>query len=164
MTKSARVKPLPPAPDELEGLWDVCRVIPLVPRGEEDCCTRLVVRGDVPSRDLARTWLSFLEGLGLVAERDGQFHRTRRESEQGDLAIAFVDGVFGAVEVLDILDRAGPLAAGAAFERFEPSVPHWERSRDPDWRASWRRRTGDLLEWLVLLGCVERTPEGYASS
>lgn len=157
-----RLKPVPPAPGDRDALWAHREAVPLVPKPEDDCCARLVDRRGVPSRDEARTWLTFLRALGLVAEDDRGFHRTRTDPAPEELADRFRERVFGAREVLSALAAAdGALDAGAVFERFEPTVPHWERHKDPAWRRSWRERVGRLLDWAALLGLATETPDGY---
>lgn len=152
-----RVKPLPEPPDDLAIVEDARSALPLVPGTETDCCARLGDRLDLP-RDDARTWLTFLRGLGLVEEVEAGFVRTR---DDPDLPRSFREGIFGATEALDALGD-DPLTADALFERIEGHVPEWERHKRPGaWRGEWRERTRRLLDWLVLLGLAHRTPEGY---
>jgi hypothetical protein len=156
-----RFKLVPAAPDSLEEVAEAQRAVPLVPGTEDDCCARLVRRRGFPSRDVARTWLTFLRALGLAAERDSGFVRRSREPTPAYLREAFLDGVYGAREVRDVLG-AEPLDADAVFERFEERVPAWEHHKDPTgWRETWHERVGHLLEWLVLLDVAERRGDGY---
>lgn len=159
-----RRKPVPPAPGDLDGLATVRAAVPLVPGSVEDCCSRLVARADVPSRDEARTWLTFLEALGLAQETDRGFARTRDpdDPDRERLADAFLSGVYGAREVLAILEASDrPLDLDGAFEAFREHVPNWERMRSEDWEREWRRRVDHLLSWAVLLGLARETGEGY---
>jgi len=158
-----RVKPIPPPPDDLDAVRAAQRAVPLVPGSEADCCALLVERLDLRSRDVARTWLTFLRGLGLVAEGDRGFVRTRVEVDRERLAGGLLDGVFPARELLDALD-AGPVTGDAAFEAVEDAIPPWERAKDHDWRGTWRTRVSYLLDWLVMAGLAERVEGEYVRS
>lgn len=152
-----RVKHVPPAPASLETLEAARQAIPIVPGGEADCCTRLMDRLDVPSRDRARVWLTFLRGLGLVDAGPNGFVRT---SGDVDLSDAFRDGVYGAREVIEVLEaEADPLSADIVLQRVR--IPEWERRRYQDSEAVWRDRISNVLDWLVLLGEARRTDAGY---
>lgn len=156
-----RLKPVPEPPRDLEDVETARGAVPLVPGSEDDCCARLMERYGLQRRDEARTWLTFLRALGLVERGASGFTRTREEVEREALAEAFAEGVFGAREVLDVLAEAGePLTPGEVFERFEPTIPEWERHKNA-WRETWRERVRQLLEWAVLLGLVERVDEEY---
>jgi hypothetical protein len=159
-----RFKLVPEPPDATARLAEAQRAVPLVPGTEDDCCARLVRRLDVPSRDVARTWLTFLRALELVEERDAGFVRRAQDPTTDHLRRAFVDRVYGAREVLDVLGSE-PQDADAVFERFEERVPEWEHYKDPaGWRETWRERVGRLLEWAVLLGLADRRQGGYVVS
>jgi hypothetical protein len=156
-----RFKLVPQAPESVAVVADAQRAVPLVPGTEADCCARLMRRLDLPSRDVARTWLTFLRALGLAAERESGFVRLPHEPTRSSLATALLDGVYGARELVDALG-AEPTTADAVFERFEPRIPEWERHKDPSgWRETWRERVDRLLDWLVLVGVVERRDDGY---
>jgi len=157
-------KVVPPAPDSLEALETARRAVPLVPRSETDCCTRVMDRAGVPARDGAKEWLTFMRALGLVDEAERGYHRTRESLEPERLAAAFRERVYGAEDLLDALDAGKPVSAHGAFERSVDSVPAWERQRHADWREVWRERVGRLLDWAVLFGLAERTDEGYVRS
>lgn len=157
-----RIKPLPEPPDDLARVTDARRAIPLVPAAERECVARLMGELPLASRDQARAWLTFLRGLGYIEAGRRGYHRTN--SSVPELAVAFVDGVYGGREILEILAGAEePLQPSAVFDRFEPHIPPWERRRDSDWRATWRPRVTCRLAWLVALGLVDRTSEGYVS-
>ncbi|PSQ19548.1 hypothetical protein BRD00_01395 [Halobacteriales archaeon QS_8_69_26] len=159
-----RRKPVPPVPDSLDRVAEVRGAVPLVPGSVEDCCSRLVGRAGVPSRDEARTWLTFLSALGLVAESDRGFARTREPADPDSetLARAFREGVYGAREVLELLVAADePLDADAVFEEFREHVPNWERMRDDAWERTWRERVARLLGWAALLGLVREAEGSY---
>lgn len=155
-----RVKPVPPPPDDLDAVRAAQRSIPLVPGSEVDCCTRLMDTLDLPSRDLARTWLTFLRGLGLVFEGERGFVRTDLEPDGETLARELTTGVFGARELCSALGDY-PRSAEAAIDVLLEAVPRWERDRDPTWRETWRTRGQHLLGWLVLVGRVDWVAGGY---
>lgn len=162
-----RVKPVPAPPGSADRLFEIRDALPLVPEPEESCCERLVDRSDVEDAESARDWLSFLRGLGLAAEGDSGYYRTRDDladpDDPGGLSEPLLEGVYGAREVREILAESGePLTAEAVFERFE-AVPRWERHRNPDWEAVWRERVERLLGWLVLVELAEREGEAYAA-
>ena len=161
-----RFKLVPEPPEELETVYDARRAVPLVPGTEDDCCARLMRKLAFPSRDVARTWLTFLRALELAQEGPAGFTRTRTEATQEDLARAFRTRVFGASEVLSSLEAADePLTGVEAFERFRHRVPQWERHKNPDtWEDGWRERVERILEWAVLLELAERTDAGYRST
>ncbi|MFK8213442.1 hypothetical protein [Haloferax volcanii] len=157
-----RRKPVPPAPDALDRLWDAHRAVPLIPGSEDDCCGRVATRLDV-TPDEGRDWLVFCQSLGLAREVSRGFERVRDDPDAGDLRRAFEENVFGAREVLDALN-AEPMSADAVFDAFEPTVPNWERHRDPEgWESRWRDRVTRLLDWAVLFGAAARKPDGYVA-
>ncbi len=160
-----RFKPVPDAPGSLDAVAAARRAVPLVPDSEDDCCARLARRCDLPSRDAARTWLTFLRALDLAEEtEDGKFRR-RADPEPDRLREAFVERVFGARELLAALDAADdPLTADAAFDALRGRVPAWERHRSASWEADWRDRTERLLEWAELLGLAEKRDGGYVAA
>ncbi|SFR93797.1 hypothetical protein SAMN05216559_1376 [Halomicrobium zhouii] len=141
-------------------LRDVQAALPLVPGTVEDCCSRIRDRTGLPSRDVAREYLTFAQALGLAAEGDRGFHRTREDPSEDDLADRFLEHVFGAREVVDALDE-GSKTVAETFEAMRDVVPRWERDRHTDWEAEWLDRTERLLEWAVEFGLVERSEDGY---
>lgn len=157
-----KVKVVPPAPDDLDGLVRVRDALPLVPDAEESCCARLVRDAGVADEATAREWLPFLVALGLAEESERGYARVRDEVERDRLAERFREGVYAADEALALLAAAdGPLDADAAFDRLRDRVPTWERERSADWEAVWRDRTARLLEWAALLGLAEETDDGF---
>lgn len=158
-----RVKPIPPPPADLDVVRRARRAIPLVPGTEADCCGRLVDALDLQSRDVARTWLTFLRGLDFVREGAGGFVRTGVDVDREALARGLSEGVFPARELLDVLGSE-PITTEAAFDAIEISIPRWERAKDPGWRETWRARVGYLLEWFVLAGLAEHEDGGYVRS
>jgi len=152
-----RVKAVPTPPESLETVEAAQRAIPLVPGTEDDCCARIMGRIDLGARDEARVWLTFLRGLGLVREGPNGYVRTRSSV---DLPSAFQEGIYGAAELIELLDEADdPLSVSTATARFD--IPEWEQRRYQDPEAVWRERVRSILEWLVLLGEVRRTGDGY---
>jgi len=151
-----KFKPVPPAPEAFAYVERVQRAVPLVPGTEDDCCARLVDRLDLPSRDTARTWLTFLRALELAEETPSGYRRTDAAPTVSGCREALLTRVFAADAVRETLAEAGPLTAAAAFERVRERVPTWERHRDTEWTDTWRERVSHLLDWLVLLGAAER--------
>jgi hypothetical protein len=120
-------------------------------------------RLDLPSRDVARTWLTFLRALELATETPSGFKRLRTDPTPEHLREAFRERVFGAEETLAALGAADDdLTAESAFERFRDAVPEWERHKHPrSWDEVWRERHGRLLEWLALLGLAAKNDDRY---
>jgi hypothetical protein len=158
---SVRFKPVPAPPAERSVLGAAQAALPLVPKGEVDCCRRLQGRVEgIGGRDVARRWLTFLRALGLATRVDGRFTRTERDADDEAVAAAFRDRVFGAREVLAALE-GGELDADGAFEAVAPAVPAWERERHGDWTAVYRERAARLLDWAVVLGLARRSGDRY---
>jgi len=134
--------------------------IPLVPDSEADCCRAIQTATDVSDRETAREYLVFLQALGLVAESDRGYYRTRNDPDRADLATAFEESVFG-VDVLLATLGSEPVDADAAFDALRDEIPRWERERHADWEAIWLERVTNLLEWAVLFGLAEKTADGY---
>jgi hypothetical protein len=157
-----RLKPLPEAPNDLDAVADAQSAVPLVPGSENDCCARLMRREGHESRDVARTWLTFLRALELAAETDSGFKRTQREPTAENIRGSFRERVFGASETLSVLQDADePLSAERVFERLRDTVPGWERERRRQWVEHWTDRTERLLDWLVLLDLATRVDGSY---
>lgn len=164
-----RLKPLPEPPAELEdgrtafdAVADAQSAVPLVPGSENDCCARLMRREGFESRDVARSWLTFLRALELAEETDSGFKRTDREPTRENVRESFRERVFGARETLDVLREAEePLTDESAFDRVRDTVPGWERERRRTWVEHWEARTARLLDWLVILDLAERVDGGY---
>ncbi|ELZ33526.1 hypothetical protein C474_05580 [Halogeometricum pallidum JCM 14848] len=157
-----KFKLVPAPPDELGFVADAQRAVPLVPGTEDDCCARLLRRLDLPSRDVARTWLTFLRALELAEETaDGSFVRLQREPTETHLRDAFRRRVYGASDVLDALSP-DPKTVEDVFAGFDDRVPAWERHRAVEnWRDVWTERVGRILDWLVLLGLAAAEGSGY---
>jgi hypothetical protein len=160
-----RLKPVPPAPEDLDRLWAARRGVPLVPGSEDDCCARIRDRLGLAGRDEARTWLTFLRALDLAEETSTGYARTREEVDPAALARRFESGVFAAREVLDAVAADDqPVGLDAVFEAVEGVVPRWERQKGPGWRDRWRERVARILAWAALLGLVERVDGGYRAT
>ncbi|WP_248897950.1 hypothetical protein [Haloplanus halobius] len=162
-----KFKLVPPVPDEFAFVERAQRAVPLVPGTEDDCCARLMDRLDIPSRDVARTWLTFLRALELAEETPSGFRRTDTEATGKQCRETLLDRVFGAAAVRDALrDAADPLTVDEAFAAVRETVPVWERHKNPSrWEGIWHERVGHLLDWLVLLDVAERVdadPARYA--
>lgn len=154
-----------PEPRSIEFVGEAQRALPLVPSTENDCCARLVDRTDLPARDTAREWLTFLRALGLAEETSSGFRRLRRDPDSADLARAFRERIFGAETILDILDTADEfLDVDAVFERFRHRVPNWERHRRSDWEGEWHERVRRLLGWSVEFDLTERVNDRYQAA
>lgn len=149
-----RYKVAPPA-QSLDFLRTARNAIPLVPGDEADCCVAIQRATDVPDRDQAREYLTFLQALGLVAESGRGYHRTGDELDRAALATAYRGEVFLVGELVEAVE-AGADSAEAAFERVRDEIPRWERERDPEWQSEWRTRVARLLEWGVVFGALVR--------
>jgi hypothetical protein len=154
-----RYKVAPPARSR-SFLRTAREAIPLVPDSEADCCRAIQTATDVSDRETAQKYLVFLQALGLVAESDRGYYRTRTDPERADLAAAFEESVFGADVLLVALDPE-PIDADVAFDTLRDEIPRWERERHTDWEAVWRARVTNLLEWAATFGLAEKTADGY---
>ena len=151
-----KFKLVPAAPGEFAFVERAQRAVPLVPGAEDDCCARLMDRLDLPSRDVARTWLTFLRALELAAETPSGFRRTDVDPTVEGCRAALLDRVFAAAAVRDALDD-DPRTVDEVFGTLRETVPVWERHKNPSrWESVWRDRVGDLLSWLVLLDAAAR--------
>lgn len=166
-----KFKLVPEPPETLDRVRDAQRAVPLVPGSEDDCCARLMRRVGFRSRDVARTWLTFLRALDLAEETPDGFTRLRADPTPEHVRERFLSGVYGATDLADALLAAageggsdGALPADDAFDRFADRVPDWERHRTDDWESVWRERVGRLLGWFVLLGLAEERADGYAAT
>ncbi|QZP37497.1 hypothetical protein [Halobaculum magnesiiphilum] len=176
-----KFKLVPEAPEALGFVADAQAAVPLVPGSEDDCCARLMRRLGLRSRDVARTWLTFLRALDLAEETEDGFKRLRADPTPAYLREQFLTGVYGAGDVADALlaadaegksdpdresdpDEANGLAADEAFAVFVDRVPNWERYRTDDWESVWRERVERHLAWFVLLDLAERRGDAYAAT
>lgn len=155
-----RLKPVPD-PDTDVTLGEAQSAVPLVPAATDDCCQRLVSLTRIESVDAARTWLTFLRALGLVREVSTGYVRMERDPTDPTVPEAFVSSVYGAREVLDILEGAErPLTPDLVFDRVD-LVPRWAGHRERNTDATWRDRIESLLQWAVHFGLATSTDEGY---
>ncbi len=157
-----RYKVAPPA-RSLDFLRTARAAIPLVPDGAADCCMAIQRATDVSDRERAREYLTLLRALGLVAETDRGYHRTRNDLDRGALATAYRDRVFLVAELFEAVE-AGADSPAAAFEAVRGAIPRWERERDPEWEESWRDRVEQLLHWAVVFDCLTAEDGRFAVS
>ncbi|NHN65722.1 hypothetical protein G9463_20995 [Haloarcula sp. JP-Z28] len=154
-----RYKVAPPARSR-SFLETAREAIPLVPDSEGDCCRAIQTATDISDRETAQKYLVLLQALGLVAESERGYYRTRTDPDQSALAAAFEESVFG-VDVLVAALDSEPVAAAAAFDALRDEIPRWERERHTDWESVWQERTANLLEWAVVFGLAQKTDDGY---
>ena len=164
-----KFKLVPEPPARLGLVADAQAAVPLVPGSEDDCCARLMRRVGFRSRDVARTWLTFLRALELATETPEGFKRLRAEPTADYLREHLLAGVYGASDVADALLAAdaeghGPLSVDDAVEGFADRVPDWERYRTTEWADVWRERVAHLLGWFVLLDLAAERDEGYVAT
>jgi hypothetical protein len=151
-----------PEPRSRTFLAEVRAAVPLVPGSVEDCCQRVVARTDVPGRDDAREWLTFLRALGLVEETGSGYRRTREDPDDA-LAANFRQRVHLADDVVAALGDE-PRNADDVFAAVREAVPRWERDRHDDWEAVWRDRVARLLGWAAVFGLAAERDGGYLRS
>ncbi|WP_277541969.1 hypothetical protein [Haloarcula laminariae] len=154
-----RYKVAPPA-RSLDFLRTARGAIPLVPDGAADCCLAIQRATDVSERERAREYLTFLQALGLVAETDRGYHRTRAEPDRDALATAYREEVFLVAELHEAVE-GGADSPATAFEAVRERVPRWERERDPEWERNWRARVDNLLGWAVVFGSLVRADDRF---
>lgn len=149
-----RYRQLPPAGDRsaIERVW---QAVPADPAETTDCCARLCERTPVECREHASEWLVFLSALGCVSDDGDGYYRRVDSLDTQALGDRFEARVFGASEVLKILDAAAePLA-----------IPDIRARLDDDHRRRINRaREGyldRLLAWGVAFGRFESTATGY---
>jgi len=161
-----RFKLVPAAPDSLAAVREAQGAVPLVPGSEDDCCARLQRRCGYPSRDVSRTWLTFLRALELAEETPSGFRRLRVDPTPERLRAAFLDRVFLAADALAALVAADePLDADALFAAVRGEIPTWEHHKNPDtWQTVWRDRLGTHLDWFALLDLAERVDGGFLAT
>lgn len=169
-----KFKLVPEAPETVAFVADAQAAVPMVPGSEDDCCARLMRRLGFRSRDVARTWLTFLRALGLAEETDDGFKRLPGDPTPAYVREQFLAGVYGAGDVADAIlaaegtgdsdgDATG-LTVDEAFAAFVDRVPNWERFRTDDWESVWRDRVGRHLAWFALLDLAEERDGAYVST
>jgi hypothetical protein len=160
-----KFKVLPAPVESVEAVVDMQAAVPLVPDEETSCCTRLMQRTDVSAQDRAKEWLTFLRALRLVEEDGGKYHRLQRETDSDALRQAFLERIYLAEDVTELLKAADePLDLDAVFERLTDRLPQWEQLRHTDPEAVWRERVYRILEWAVTFGFAERADGGYVAA
>lgn len=123
---------------------------------------RVISAGVAGARDEAKEWLTFCRALGLVVESDRGYHRAGGGGfDRGTLGTRFREHVFGAEEVLTVLEERGAVTVEEAFEAIRERVPDWERQRHDDFERIWHERVERLLGWAVLFGLAEREEGTY---
>jgi len=157
-----RYKVAPPT-RSLDFLRTARDAIPLVPDDEGDCCAAIQRATDVSDREQARAYLTFLQALGLVAESERGYHRTRETLDSEALATAYRERVFLVDELLTAVEAGGD-SPGAAFEAVREEIPRWERERDPEWEQNWQDRVEQLLGWAVVFGSLTRERDRFVPS
>ncbi|MFC6955486.1 hypothetical protein [Halorubellus litoreus] len=157
-----RFKHVPRPPESVDRVFESRQAVPLVPDTQDDCCTRLMERVGFPERDEAAKWLTFLRALGLVAEHERGYARTREDVDPVELAERFLEGVYLAPAVRDAVAAADePVSADAVFDAVADRVPQYERNKYPtNWREVWGETVARELDWLVLFGELETTDDG----
>jgi hypothetical protein len=160
-----KFKVLPAPVESVEAVVDMQAAVPLVPDEETSCCARLMQRTDVSAQDRAKEWLTFLRALRLVEEDGGKYHRLQREADSDALRQAFLERIYLAEDVTELLKAADePLDLDAVFERLTDRLPQWEQLRHTDPEAVWRERVYRILEWAVTFGFAERADGGYVAA
>lgn len=173
-----KFKLVPEAPETVAFVADAQAAVPMVPGSEDDCCARLMRRLGFRSRDVARTWLTFLRALGLAEETDDGFKRLPADPTPGYVREQFLSGVYGAGDVADALlaaegteeatgnsdEGGGGLTVDEAFAAFVDRVPNWERFRTNDWESVWRERVERHLAWFALLDLAEERDGAYVAT
>jgi hypothetical protein len=160
-----KFKVLPEPVESVETVAEMQAAVPLVPDEETSCCARVIQRTGVGSQDRAKEWLTFLRALRLVEEDDGKYHRLQRDADPDDLREAFLERVYLAEGVVDLLEAAeDSLDRDAVFDRLTDRLPQWERLRHTDPEAVWHERTYRILEWAVVFGLAERADGGYVAA
>ena len=157
-----RYKVAPPT-RSLDFLRTARDAIPLVPDDEGDCYAAIQRATDVSDREQARAYLTFLQALGLVAESERGYHRTRETLDSEALATAYRERVFLVDELLTAVG-AGADSPGAAFEAVREEVPRWERERERGWEQNWRDQVEQLLGWAVVFGSLTRERDHFVPS
>ena len=147
-----RFKPVPEPPASLAELDAVRKAVPSEPDPDADCCGLVRAELGLDERSQAADWLTFLRALGLVEERSGVYVRTGGDVNRERLAEAFRVYVYGAREVLDVLESEGePLDTDEAVTRIKM-------------RRIDRQHVERVLEWAVLLGLAERENARHRSN
>lgn len=157
-----RVKPVPAPLEDLETIETAHEAIPLVAKPEDDCCARLQSALGVASRDEARRWLVFLTGLELVSESESGYHRVRTAIDLPKLQEAFLSGVYGGREIMEVLDSETSVPLETVIEHYETRRPTWERLQSGS-EGDWTGKVQRLLDWLVLLELATRDRDGYSA-
>ena len=146
-----RFKPVPEPPESLDEVEAARRAVPPEPDPDADCCALVRAELDLPRRDQAADWLTFMRALGLVEERSEVYVRTDEDTDREQVADVFRQRVYGAREVLDVLESAEPLDIDAIVNRVQV-------------RGIDRQHVERLVRWAVLLGLAGREDDWYRST
>lgn len=146
-----RFKPVPEPPESLDEVEAARRAVPPEPDPDADCCALVRAELDLPRRDQAADWLTFMRALGLVEERSEVYVRTDEDTDREQVADVFRQRVYGAREVLDVLESAEPLDIDAIVNRVQV-------------RGIDRQHVERLVGWAVLLGLAGREDDRYRST
>jgi hypothetical protein len=153
-----RYRQLPPAGD-LATLESVRRAVPRDPTETDDCCARLCDRTAVERRDHASQWLVFLTAVGCVTEDEAGYYRHDEDIDPEALAERFESHVFGAPEVLGVLDATDrPLTRAEIADRLDARTLDRLQRTDPG--SAYLDR---VLAWAVSLERVTVEGDRYAS-
>lgn len=152
-----RYKPLPPA-RSLAETREIHRAVPADPTATDDCCSRLQGSAPVPDRSTAREWLGFFEALELVDSDGDGYYRLDWPGDQRELGERLARRVLGASELLEAVEKQGPVTADRLVEQLEDSSSIRARDGpDPDTRV---RR---LLDWSRQFGVLTESDGEYRS-
>jgi len=151
-----------PAARDVEFLLAVRDALPHEPGSVDDCCGFILDRADVTARESAREWLVFLRALGLAAETGGSYYRADPGPDRGDLPDRFLARVYGARELLAVLETEGPLPAGEAAECVREAVSRADHALDT--AEAWPAYVRRLLEWGVVFGHLAVADGGYRTA
>ncbi|WP_049925812.1 hypothetical protein [Halopiger goleimassiliensis] len=156
-----KFKPVPEPPADLETVVRTARAVPTQAEAVDDCCAHLLAETRLTDRDAAATWLVFLRALEVVTEEPAGYRRLEADPTVDPAAWrrSFRERIYGAEAVLETLaDSDDPLSAAAVADAVRRDSSARARAGRTDDREG---RIERLLEWAVLLGVADRSPEGY---
>jgi hypothetical protein len=154
-----RLKAVPPPPPTLDSLSTITDAAPLVPAPRDDVRRAIADGIEWISARESEEWVALSLTLGLLRETGSGLYRSRERISGEALGERFVEGVYGAEELVEALRDDGPHTAAALAERVP--IPPWERRRHADPAAVHRERIERSLGWLDLCGSVRYEGEAY---